>query len=92
MLVFAYVLLMILKLKDGESIEFLCKISGTSVDEIKRVNGFLPKSGQYFFIPRNSKYIIKEGDNLLTIQRKTKLSAEEILKRVNIEIGKIFYY
>lgn len=92
MLVFAYLLLMILKLKDGESIEFISKISGTSVDEIKRINGYLPKSGQYFFIPRNNIFIIKECDNLLTIQRKTKLSAEAILKRVNIEIGKIFYF
>ncbi len=89
---FAYVLHMILKLKEGETIEYICKISGITVKELEKLNGYLPKVEQYFYIPRKNKYVIKETDSLLTIQRKTKLTFEEILKRVPIEIGKIFYY
>lgn len=92
MLVFAYVLLMILKLKEGESVEYVCKISGITVSDLEKLNGYLPKANQYFYIPKENKYIIKVNDNLLSIQRKTKLSIEDITRRVSIEVGKVFYY
>lgn len=90
--VYSYLLHMILKLKEGESLEYLCKISGLTPKEVEMENGFMPKSGQYFYLPRENEYIIKESDTLFTLQKKTKLPIEEIIRRVKIEIGKKLYY
>lgn len=59
---------------------------------LEKENGFMPSAEHYFYLPKENVYVIKENDNLLSISRKTKLSYEEILKRVPIEAGKIFYY
>lgn len=70
----------------------MCKIAGITKSTLEKENGFLPKEGQYFYLPLENVFTIKENDNLFSISKKTKLSCEEILKRVPIEAGKIFYY
>lgn len=83
---------MILKLREGESIEYVCKVAGIEPAVLEKENGFIPKAGQYFYIPKENVFVIKENDNLFSISKKTKLSYDEILKRIPIEVGKIFYY
>ncbi len=83
---------MIIKLKYGESLNHIAKISGMTIDEIVHINGYLPQSGQYFYIDRKNKYVISAVDTLFSVSHKTHLSYEEILNRTTITAGKIIYY
>lgn len=83
---------MIIKLKMGETLAYIAKISALSVEKIVEQNGYTPKSGQYFYLDRKNKYIVKENENALTISKKTGLSPKEITDRVTVCGGKIFYY
>lgn len=83
---------MIIKLKDGESLNHIAKISGMTVDEIVGINGYLPQSGQYFYIDRKNKYVISLNDTLFTVSHKTHLSFDEILNRTTITPDKVIYY
>lgn len=83
---------MILKLSEGETLEYIAKISALSVEKIIELNGYRPKENMYFFINRENEYIVKENDTILSISRKTKLSINEINSRGRIIAGKKFYY
>lgn len=83
---------MIIKLKNGESIEYIAKISGMTVDEIVKLNGYLPQTGQYFYIDRKNKYVITAIDTLFSVSHKTHLTYNEIINRTTITPGKVIYY
>lgn len=83
---------MIIKLKYGEKIEYIAKISGMTVKEIGRLNGYIPISGQYFYINRSNRYVITAYDTIFSVSHKTHLTYDEILKRTIINQGKVFYY
>lgn len=83
---------MIIRLKKGETLEYIAKISALDVQKIIEQNGFTPSCGQYFYLDRQNKYIVGASDNVFVISKKTKLTVKEITDRVNVCKGKVFYY
>gem|GEM_PF-4291823 len=91
----AYIYLMIIRLKKGESIEYKAKQCGKSVQEIEELNGFLPKENDWFYVSNvDNIYVVNVFDDPFSASKKTGLKVEEILKRVDgvFEAGKEFYY
>lgn len=83
---------MIIRLRKGEKLEYIAKISALSVEKIVEQNGFNPKVGQYFYLDRQNKYVVGASDSVFIIAKKTGLTIKEITDRIVVCKGKIFYY
>ena len=72
--------------KDGDSLESICKHYNTTIDSLKSVNNLkLLFPYQQIIIPKDIIHIIKKGESLYSISKRYNVSLEEIKKLNNLE-------
>lgn len=78
----------IYEVKPGDTLESITRMTGTTVDELKKINGFSINTlsvGQRIIVPDQSEqvfkvYVVKPGDTMYAIAKKYDVDVEDLLK------------
>lgn len=90
----------IYEVKTGDTLESIAKDTGTTVDELRRINGFTPvstlKVGQKIIVPDNNEqlfqfYVVQPGDNMYAIAKKFNADYQSLLKLNGLEEDDYIY-
>lgn len=89
----------IYEVKPGDTLESIARMTGTTVDELRKINGFSMNNvsvGQRIIVPDQSEqvfevYVVKPGDTMYAIAKKYHANVEDLLKLNGLNEGDFIY-
>lgn len=89
----------IYEVKPGDTLESIARMMGTTVDELRKINGFGMNSltvGQKIIVPDQAEqvfevYVVQPGDTMYAIARKYHANVDDLLKLNGLNEGDFIY-